>query len=299
MSYNEFKNCGQNTAVTGVSCDADIAAPARPFVTKKDFQYNTFDKANTEADHVDAITSEDVFPFPLIEEFADNSEEDTSYTSPINSVKRLVRYGKTVHQYSFIFNPSLHARFQSFNNNTMRYYYTDLKNNLIGTSPDDVVFKGFECLISVKKWGDSTGDNPAFSMVEFTILSNTERELEIAAFPASFDAKGLEGVIPAKLKASLTTPPTATDIVATVTDDSGNPITGLTDNEFRYLQADGVTEEVISGVVESSITPGEYTISATAFVTLGTLNLYDQTDNKDVITVGSLYYKGTAIIITI
>lgn len=299
MSYNEFNNCGQNTAVTGVSCDADIAAPARPFVTKSSFQYDTFDKANSEADQIAAITAENVFPFPLIEEFADNSEEDTSYTSPINSIKRLVRYGKTVHQYSFVFNPSLHRRLQSFNNNTMRYYYADLKNNIIGTSPDDVVFKGFECLISVKKWVDSTGDNLAFSIVEFTMLSNAERELQVAAFPASFDAKGLEGVIPSKLTIPSTSLPTATTIVVNVGDDNGNPITGLTDNEFRFLQADGITEEVISGVVESATIPGQYTISATAFVTLGTLNLYDQTETQDVITVGTLYYKGTAITITI
>lgn len=295
---NQFPNCGENVAVTGVSCDANILTPAKPFVTKLDFEYATYAAATDEDTHKSGITAENVFPFPEIEEFADNSEEDTSNTSTISGVKRLVRRGKTVHQYSYVFNPDLNNRLQTFNNRTMRYYYADVANNMIATSPDGTVVKGFEVLISVKKWMSSTGDNLSYSIVEFTYLNNDERELNVAAFPATFNLRALEGAIPATLTISSTTPPTATDIVVTVTDDNGNPITGLDENYVRYIEADGVTEEVIATFVATS-TPGEYTASATAFTTGGTLNLYDQTNSVNVITLGTMFYKGNGTLVTI
>ncbi|WBC28465.1 hypothetical protein RPMD05_79 [Rhodobacteraceae phage LS06-2018-MD05] len=297
--FNQFPNCGNNTNVTGVSCDADIGAPSKPFVTKIDFEYATYASATTEADHITAIKAENEFPFPFIKEFDNNSEEDTKYTSPIDSVQITTRRGKTVHQFKFVFNPDLNNRLQAFNNAIMRYYYVDVNNNFVGTSDDGTVFKGFKSLISVKQWMDSDGSNPAFTVVEFSMLDSYEREEQVAAFPATFNAKGLDGAIPATLTVSTTTLPTATDIVVSVADYNGNAITGLTDNEFRYMEADGITEEVISGVVESTETSGEYTISASAFTTLGNINLYDQTNSVDVITVGSFYYKGTAATVTI
>ena len=65
------------------------------------------------------------------------------------------------------------------------------------------------------------------------------------------------------------------------------------------MEADGITEETITTVTESTTIPGQYTLAATAFTTLGYLNIYDQTLTNTVLTLGTYYYQGTAILITI
>jgi hypothetical protein len=291
MAYNQFNNCGSSTDITGVLCTPNIAAPVKPFLTKKDFEYSTEEDANTLATVTTEVADLNVFPLPKIEEFSDNSEEDTKYTSPINSVQTTIKKGKTIHNYMFKFDPSLNSRLQSFDGTTMRYYYSDNNDNIIGTSPDGVVFKGFEVLVNVDKWKDSDGSTPAFISVTITIISNLEREKNVAVFEADYDVQSVNGVNPATLTEKGVS--TATTVVVNViSSDNGVPISGLVVANFIFLQDSDGTEETISTAVESLTVPGEYTLSATAFET-GTVNL------RDTVTIGSELYKGTAIAITI
>ena len=291
MAINQFNNCGDGAAITGIACNPDIGAPVKPFLTKTDFSYATVTAANTLATVVTGITDENVFPLPMVEEFANNSEADTKYTSPINSVQRTVRRGKTVHEYKFIFNPSLHRRLQSFDGTTMRFYYGDTNDNLIFTSPDDTVVKGFEVYVNVDKWMDSDGSTPAFTPVTLTFTNNDEREAEVAVIEASYNVKALNGVQPATVTVVGTPTATATTVLITSTD-TGVGISGLLPADFIFLQDSDGAEETISSAPESSTIPGQYALAGAAFET-GTVNV------RNVVTIGTAYYKGTAAPVTI
>lgn len=294
--YNAFDNCGTPTAATGVKCIPDIGAPAKPFLTTVDFEIDTIANAKLMATHTAGIAAQTVFPLPMIDELSDNSEDDERYTAPITKLQRKISKGKTIHQYMFPFDPSLHSRLQAFDGSTMRYYYADMNNNLTGTTPDGTIFKGFEVTVDLGKWTVSDGGGtPSHTPIIITYINNDERESDVAIVKIDFNIKGLNGVIPANLTVSGT--PTATEIIVDVA--VGNSaLTGLTlPAEFLFLEADGETQETVTGVTESTSIPGRYTLTGAAFTTLGTLNL--GTPSDPIVTLGTAYYKGTAIIITI
>jgi len=257
--YNAFENCETPTATTGVKCIPDIGAPTKPFLTTLDFEIATLADAGLAATHNAGIAAQTVFPLPQIDELSDNSEDDERYTPTITKLQRKISSGKTIHQYMFPFDPSLHSRLQAFDGATMRYYYADTNNNLTGTSPDGVIFKGFEVRIDLGKWTVSDGGGtPSHTPITITYISNIEREENISITPVDFNIKGLDGIMPVNLTVVGT--PTATELIVDVK--CGNTaVTGLTlVTEFLYLQADGVTEETITGVAESASIAGRYTL---------------------------------------
>lgn len=289
MAYNSFNKCGAANANTGVACTPDIGAPLKPFLTKEDFEYSTQTDADTLATVNAAIVAQNVFPLPEIDEFGDNSEEDTKYTSPINSVQRTTKKGKTVHQYSFVLNPSLNNRIQALDGTTMRYYYIDTNGHQIGTSPDEVKFKGFKVYVNVDKWKDSTGDNPAFAMITLTFINNIERDGELAVFEATYDPLDINGVLPAVVTSAGAAG--ATSIPITVTDkDTGLVITGLETANFIFLQDSDGAEETITSSPESP--SGTYTLAGVAFET-GKVGL------RDVVTVAGKFYESNQLAVTI
>jgi len=291
MAYNSFNKCDGATANTGVACTPDLAAPVKPFLTTEGFEYATQTDADTLATVMAGIVAQTVFPLPIIQEMSDNSEEDTKYTSPINSLQRTVRKGKTIHQYAFVYNPALNNRLQALDGSTMRYYYIDNNNNQIGTSPDDVVFKGFECYVNVDKWKDSDGSNPAFTYVTITFVSNVEREEQAAVFEATYNPKSINGVLPATLS-EVGTSNATTVTVNVISKDTGVGISGLVVGDFIFLQDSDGLEETITTAVEDAGIAGKYVLSGAAFET-GTVNL------RDVVTIGTQTYEGTALAITI
>ncbi|MHA2364721.1 MAG: hypothetical protein ACXAC7_12265 [Candidatus Hodarchaeales archaeon] len=232
---------------------------------------------------------------PQIDEINDNSEEDSLYTSSITKLQRKVSSGKTIHQYMFPYDPSLHSRLQAFDGKTMRYYYADTNSNVTGTSPDGVIFKGYEVVVRMEKYTIAADGTPAYTPITITYVSNIEREKQTVIVPSVDGIKALDGIFDANLTVVGT--PTAIELIVDVK--CGNtPLTGLTETtQFLYLQADGVTEEAITVVAESATIPGQYTLTAAAMATGGTINL--GTAANPIVTLGTAYYKGTAVVVTI
>jgi hypothetical protein len=190
------------------------------------------------------------------------------------------------------FNPSLHARLRAgVNGRSMRMYWVDSTKNVVGTSPDGVVFKGWKSgTLRVEKWQPSDGSNLSFTKIKFVAQSTVETEDQIAIFPVDWDIKELNGIIPASLTVVGT--PNATALVVDVAaSDSGTPIEGLLVGDFTFIEAAG-TPETITVCEESATIPGRYTLTAAAFVT-GTINL------DGVVTLAGENYKGTAKAVTI
>lgn len=294
MAYNQF-TCDATGAITGWSnnCDTDISATAKLFITDYDFQFDTEADAKSSTAWANAIIAKQIYPLPEVAETDDNSEDDVYWTSGVTSNQRKVRQGKSIQKHRIIFDPCLHKRLQYFNGRSVRIIQVDNNNNVIGTSSDGTIFQGLAVsTFNVDKWMASTGDTPAFTPIHIAYESTDEREKYIAVYKPEFNIKALNGVIPATL--SVVGTPTSTELVVDVVgacDAVG--VSGLLVANFIFLQADGTTEVTISTATESSTIPGRYTLAATAFTTLGTINL------DGVVTVGNEYYQGTAVTVTI
>jgi hypothetical protein len=292
--YNRFELSDANLT-TGISprADVQIGAAEKIFLTDEAFEFDTISSAQTLADWVSAITAKTLFPLPLVEEFSNESEEDTYYTSPITSLRTFVREGKHGFKYMIKFNPALHARLRAgINGKTMRLIQVDAVNNVIGTK-DVLKFKGWSSgTLRVEKWKPSDGSNLSFTIITFMSESAFETNENIATFKVDWNIKGLNGVQQAAIEVVGT--PTATEIIVDVlNNEDGSAIEGLTlPAEFELLKASDSSAQTISSVTESTTIPGRYTLAGTALVT-GTINL------ADVVTVGSEYYEGIAATVTI
>ena len=291
--YNRF-TCSETNLTTGTSprCDVQIGAAEKLFLATEAHEFETITEAMTESEWTADIIAKTLFPLPLVEEFSNESEEDTYYTSPVTSLRTFIREGKHGFKFMTKFIPDLHARLRSgVNGKTMRLIQVDAVNNVIGTK-DGVKFKGWKSgTLRVEKWQPSDGSNLAFTVITFMSESAFETNENIATFKVDWNIKGLNGVQRAALEVVGT--PSATEIVVDVlNNEDGSAIEGLTlPAEFELLKADGTTQ-TITTVTESSTIPGRYTLAGTALVT-GTLSL------KDVVTVGSEYYEGIAATVTI
>jgi len=291
--YNQ-PTCTSNDVITGwaENCNFDISAPSKLFFQDIDDSFASESDAKDSAVWGTKIASKFILPTPYVQEFDDNSEEDTYYTSPINAIDKFIREGKTKFKFRLLYDPCLYKRLRGLNGSNQRLIIVDNNNNVIGTSADGVAFKGvLSGTLRVEKWIHSDGSNPSFIPIMFTVESGIERNDEVAIFEANFNIKGLNGVQPASL--TIVGTPSGTEIVVDVAQAcDGTAITGITETtDFKVLKADGTTEEAVTVVAETGTT-GRYTLTGVAFETGGTANL------DDVITLGSAYYQGTAVAIT-
>lgn len=293
MAYNVFE-CDSNGVITGISpnCEVIIGAPEKIFLTKEGFSFASEADAKNETKWNDAIEAEDILPLPLIEEFTDNSEDDTYYVSPITNIATFIREGKTDFTFMFKFDPCLYKRLRGLNGKRMRLMYADSGNNVIASSPDGVKFQGVvSATLRVQKWISSTGDNLSFIPVRFVVESSTERNDQIAAFNVSWNIKGLNGIQPASLTVVSAS---ATSIVVDVAQScDGVAIEGITTPaEFSLIKASDSSAQTITTVTESGTIPGRYTLAGTGLVT-GSVNI------AGVLSLAGSFYKGTAATVTI
>ena len=293
MAYNQF-TCDSSGAITGwgENCSPDISAYAKVFLTDYDFTFTTQTLANTLSQWQSDISDKNIYPLPMVSEMDNNSEGATKYTSPITGAQIVTRKGKQAETYRMVFDPCLNNRLQAFDGKKCRMILVDNNDNVIGTTPDGTIFKGFAIeRFDMENWITSDGTNPAFIQFSVSYEYNSEREAELATFKAGFNIKSLNGIIPASLT-EVGTSNATTVIVDVVTACDGVGISGLEVGDFIFLQDSDGLEETINTATESTTIPGRYTLAATAFET-GTVNL------RDVVNVGSSYYQGTAIAITI
>lgn len=294
--YNQFP-CSTAELLSGVSknCEIQVGVARKLFFTDETFQFATQSAAqDSSAALVAGIVARTVYPLPYVEEFSNDSEDDTYFTG-LSSVEYFVKEGKHSFTYKIKFEPGLHARLRTgLNGKVKRLLWTDSEKNLVGTSPDDTVMQGWlSGTIRVQKWEPSDGSNIAFTTIKFVAESTVETNDELAIVPITWNINGIEGVQPLQMTQ---VSGSATEYVVDIAGlDDGVAVEGITsESDFIYLKADGTTEEALTGVAESATVPGRYTFSAAAFTTGGTFG------SRNVLTLGnSYYYLQTPIATTI
>ena len=290
--YNQFI-CDETGAITGWStnCSNDLGVIVKLFLTDSDFEFDTETLAKSATQWGTDIAAKNVYPLPIISEHDDASEPMKEYVAPNTGDKTVITPGKAGYTYRIKYDANLHARLRKFNGKEVRTIEVDANQNVIGTSPDGVVFKGLETYLYVGEKVAATDSVPAFTPVTVSYLSTFERDDQPAVFNVDWNIKGLNGVQPATVETSGT--PSATEVIVDIATASGGvAIAGLLVADFIFLQDSDGLEETITTATESATIPGRYTLVGTAFET-GTVNL------RDVVTVGTAYYQGTAAAVTI
>lgn len=291
---NEF-TCDQ-TGLTGISrgCQPDNTAIVKKFITKYDFQFDTLADMQDETKWDTAIQNEEVFPIDFILETDDNSTEVGVYESDITGNKYYTSEGKTSKTDRILYNPCVHSQLRKFNNQKVRIIEVDKHGNIVGTSPDDTIRKGYECsdFYVGKRIDAANKDSVSFTPIHIDYASVKEREDQSKQTKVDWNILNKNGIQAVTLTVVGT--PSSTEIVVDVTYGcSGIGISGFTQgSEFLFLESDGVTPEAVTNVAEDASINGRYTLTGAAFTTGGSINL------NGVVALLGEFYKGTAATVT-
>ena len=181
-----------------------------------------------------------------------------------------VRDGRYRWRFSFQENLNLHKAMFSHQNFQGRVFLIDDKNQIIGTSRDGANFQGFTLdLLNPEKLLFNDGSVSSKTPVYVSLQDNLELDRAGCLIEASF-INSLIRLTTVDL--AIVGAPISTTIVVTVNSElDSKGVSGLLVADFVLLDGGG-TPQTISGVVESTTIPGQYTLSGAGLVT-GTLDL--------------------------
>jgi hypothetical protein len=201
------------------------------------------------------------------------SSESITEESPMSMVE--VHPGNYRLKFLFITDINQHKAIYSWNNSSGRAFLIDQPNEIWGTSQDEGEnVRGFLLdRIHVEKLQLNDGTLVSKTVVNLYFIDNTELDLRAENIPAASFVNGLVPLSGATLAIQGT--PSATEVIftaATVNNNTDIAISGLTLPDISLKDAVGAAQAGVSGVTESAVTPGLYTIAGTGLVT-GTLEL--------------------------
>lgn len=239
-----------------------------------------------------------------IRTFTDNSEDDVLETLD-DGTKQVARLGKYEFAMQFInglfFHAALHS-LSSFGDYDMTMI--DREGNILGTKATNGSLKGFTVgmlqAARLQFATDSAGQKEGF-MVQ--LLERVELDMQYVFIDnANLDFNpntDLDGINEVELEFASAPADLAVLITATATTkQDGKPFTGATYTDF-LLTVDGVTGNPTAG--DDSVTAGTYPLTVAALSTneVLVLDLYDNSNNRDVITLGGALYKSDSITATV
>jgi hypothetical protein len=278
MAYNAL-NAQANASNVGqkYAPKEDLARTLKVVLTPKTFQFATQTLAETESEWQDAFEqiSDRCFVLPYVYENEDNSEEAVRQDFPGGDTLE-IRPGRYASRDKFHLSVADMKKMASFNNKEWRMFKIDANGNIQGTSPDDVVFKGFELTeFNVEKMNQTIGDVKRLVPVYYKEREPSEwtdqpvviRPLKLSASP--WDPRDLDGLTDVEITVNTAT---STNINVTVT----AYLKGVLISGFDEV-ADWIltTAQTITGVTDNN--NGTYDLAGTGLVT-GTINLAASAD---------------------
>ena len=196
-------------------------------------------------------------------------------------------------RFSISENLCLHKAMYTHKRKNGRVFLKDQNGYLIGTLLANGDFAGFKIqLLNPEGFAFNDGSVSTKSPVVVALANSIELNKNGYMFDASSFIGELESIVDVELEIVGT--PSATTIVvdvATVCD--GTPVSGLVVGDFNLTDDDDGASHAISSAVESTTTPGRYTLTGVAFED-STLNL----DAPDTLSIQS-YESIGAVAVTI
>ncbi|MDB0602762.1 hypothetical protein PL373_16835 [Tenacibaculum maritimum] len=257
--------CGSNnseTKNTGASKQCLEGATVRYALAKGNFAFASKEDFKDKAKWNEAKKNKDIVPFYSIEANLENSNtEPTYYESRTLKIEtKAARKGK---KFTHHLGLCSHSALKSYENSEYTRVFEFTEDGYIKgvlTSEGKVqgqLLNNFN--VGIRK--DATLDTPPSTDVEFVYSNYKEFEDNGIISEPNFDLDDFEGIYPLMLEVVGT--PTATELVVkALAGCEGAPVTGLAQADFKFLKADGTTQNV-SGV---TATENTYTINGTGFV---------------------------------
>jgi hypothetical protein len=278
MAYNAL-NASANPSNVGqkYAPKEDLGRTLKLMLTPKSFQFATQTLAETESEYQDAFEqiSDRCFMLPYIYENEDTTEEEVNQDFPGGDSLN-VRQGRYASKDKLYLSVSDMKKMASFNDKEWRIIKIDANGNILGTSSDDIVFKGFELtMFKVGKMNQTIGDVKRLVPIsykerepdEWTDRAVVLQPLKLDSSP--WDPRDLDGLTDIELTVNTAT---ATNINVTATAYlKGVPISGFDAVGDWILTA----AQTITDVTDNN--DGTYDLTGVGLVT-GTLDLAASAD---------------------
>jgi len=230
-----------------------------------------------------------------IRTFTDNTPDDTVEELE-DGTKQLAKLGLYEFALQFInglyFNAALHS-LSSFGNYDATF--VDRDGNLLGTTAADGSLKGFT--VGMLQANKITWATDATAQREGVMMQLTERaELDTEFYfiqreSFDFNPNLIDGINEVTLSYASVPADAATTIsVKAVMKQDGSVFTGALFGDFLH-RIDGVDSAVTAG--DDSVTTGTYVLTVPALATneVSSIDLYDNSNSRDVIVLDSVLYK--------
>lgn len=250
------------------------------FLSVPGFEFDSFSSFGTEADWVTAIAAGYLYPIHGIKLYEDQRVDDGVFEGDTGQ-KSLMYFGANGYMFSIKSTLQDHKAYKTYHNGDWRIFKYDGNNNILGTSPDGTVVKGFSLdYITVKNHTNATADQPAFTQFEIQESNNKEwNDNGVYLENADFLASSLKGVVRCTISASVIA---TAEFTLTVTYDDNSALSGagvVPSSPILGLEAANVIVTDQTGAVsaadsvdDSSPATGVYTV-ALAGLTSGSVIL--------------------------
>src|SRR5581483_9891962 len=199
--------CGNVGANTGpISCDTRRAVPK--VLMLGGASYDSTDYATQAAFQAALLASINlatgdatkIFPFPEIQNVANNTEANTTGATGLG-FQFILREGKPAYTFGVIVGSKLEKQLRAFNNSIVPVFVFDSNGNVWGKLDADGNFVGTQALIFVagKPFSDGNSVDTEYTNVHISFLSASEFFDDAAFVKTTFNITNLEGLLDATL----------------------------------------------------------------------------------------------------
>jgi len=238
-----------------------------------------------------------------IRTFTDNTPDDTVEELE-DGTKQLARLGLYEFALQFInglyFNAALHS-LSSFSNYDATFI--DRDDNVLATSAADGSMKGISVgMLQATKLTWATDTTAQREGIMMQLLNRAEIDTNFYIIQGStldFSPNLVDGINEVSLSYTSVPANAATSIsIKAVLKQDNSPFTGVVFGDFLH-KIDGVTSAVTAG--DDSVTTGTFVLTVPALSTndISSIELYDASENRDVIAIDSVLFKSAVASATV
>lgn len=200
---SQFSICGGVGANTGgVACDKRRGIPEVLTLGSKAFAPEDYaDAATFQAAFLAAINlatgdPDKLYPFPLIQNITDNTEENTVGTTG-KGFRMILKEGKPAYTFGVLAGSTQEKNMRKFNNQIVPVFIFDNARDIDGMLDADNNFVGHQALIFCdgKPFSDGNTVDNEYTNVEVSFLSAEDFFDKFAFIKTTFSAAALEGLI--------------------------------------------------------------------------------------------------------
>lgn len=199
----QYSICGSSGGNTGsISCDKRRGIPEVLTLGGKVFEpadyanATAFQAAFTAAINLANGDPDKLYPFPLIQNITDNTEENTVGTTG-KGFRMILKEGKPAYTFGVLAGSTQERNMRKFNNQIVPVYIFDNARDIDGMLDTDGNFVGHQALIFCdgKPYSDGNTIDNEYTNVEVSFLSAADFFDNFAFIKTTFSAAALEGLI--------------------------------------------------------------------------------------------------------